>query len=217
MLERDHYHHHMGGHKHMPTPARGPAGFDWGGGRHGRHRGGPGGPDGDLFESPRGRARRGEARVILLDILRDGPKHGYEIIKSFEERSGGAYAPSPGTVYPTMEYLEELGLVASDQGAERRVFRLTEAGLAELDAHASQVAEFWARFGKEEFVGAGDPEIDFLREEVGALIRTVRSGVRAIAPKGDTEAIRRIRQSVERCQAEIRDLISTSTAKPADA
>jgi DNA-binding PadR family transcriptional regulator len=116
-----------------------------------------------------------------------------------------------------MEYLEDLGLVASDKGAERRVFRLTDAGIAELDAHAAEVEEFWARFGKDEFGGAGTPDIVFLREEVGALMRTVWTGVRGAAPKGDMDTIRQMRETIERCQAEIRQVISNNSTKPTDA
>ena len=62
-------------------------------------------------------------RYILLDALRDGPKHGYEIIKTLEERSGGKYVPSPGTVYPTLQYLEDQGLVRATEEADRRIYQ----------------------------------------------------------------------------------------------
>src|SRR5579871_4299281 len=101
MIRGQRPHHHR--HHHEPEGQPPPPGR-----RHFGHGGGPRGhfEEEDFFpreegpgrgpRGPRGRARRGEARFILLDILRDTPKHGYEIIKALEERSAGAYAASPG-------------------------------------------------------------------------------------------------------------------------
>src|SRR5499427_9939410 len=72
----------------------------------------PGGPPpgfGDWFGGPPPRAERGGVRYLVLDTLAERPRHGYEIIQAIEERSGGAYRPSPGVVYPTLQMLEELG------------------------------------------------------------------------------------------------------------
>jgi DNA-binding PadR family transcriptional regulator len=120
-----------------------------------------------------GRARRGEARYVLLDALSDGPKHGYEIIKVLEERSSGQYSPSPGTVYPTLQYLEDREMVRADQEAERRVYHLTETGRAELDAHVEKLNAFWARFAGQALSAASQAEIGFLQDEMDQLARTV--------------------------------------------
>lgn len=186
-------------------------------GHHGpRHRGGGEdsgerghGPFGGGFGGFRGRARRGEARYVLLDALRDGPKHGYEIIKALEEKSGGQYAPSPGTVYPTMQYLEDQGLVRADQGAERRVYHLTEAGKAELEAHAADLADFWERFGSSASQEANQPEIAFLRDALDDLTRTVRHGLHS---KQKAETLGQIRQAIEHCQNAVRDIIAKSNS-----
>jgi len=177
-------------------------------GRHSREGGHFSGHGGGHFGGPRDRARRGEARYILLDALRDGPKHGYEIIKSLEEKSGGQYAPSPGTVYPTMQMLEDQGLVRADQASERRVFHLTDAGRADLEAHADDIAAFWARFGSSEIPEANQREIGFLREEADALARTLWGGLRDSRNGGDIETIRRVRQTVERCRGEMRAIFA---------
>ena len=176
------------------------------GGRGGDHETGRGGP----FGGHRGRARRGEARYVLLDALRGGPKHGYEIIKFLEERSAGEYAPSPGTVYPTMQYLEDLGQVRSDQGPERRVYHLTEAGQAELDARAGDLNDFWERFGSAATSVASRPEIGFLQEELENLTRTVWKGLRGMADQDDPAKVRLVRQAVERCRGEVREIITAS-------
>jgi DNA-binding PadR family transcriptional regulator len=155
---------------------------------------------------PRGRARRGEARYILLEALRGGPKHGYEIMKSLEERSGGQYAPSPGTVYPTMQLLEDLGLVRADKDSERRVFHLTEAGLADLDSHAQEIADFWERFGAAP--PSSQPEAGFVREELQSLERTVWEGLRGPLSAGNMDTVRAVRTALERCRNEIREILS---------
>jgi DNA-binding PadR family transcriptional regulator len=154
------------------------------------------------------RARRGEARYVLLDALRDGPKHGYEIIKTLEERSAGQYVSSPGTVYPTMQYLEELGLVRADQEGERRVYNLTQAGRAELDAHAEHVDAFWGRFGARSIGKTSRHEVGFLQDELDDLARTVWGGLREAIEREDQQTIRQVRQAVERCQNEIREIIT---------
>lgn len=174
---RDHSHdghHHGHGHRH---------------GRSGEHG---------------GRARRGEARHILLDSLRDGAKHGYEIIKTLEERSSGNYAPSPGTVYPTLQFLEEAGLVRAAETGERRVYTLTEAGQTELEARADEIAAFWTRFTQPEASAAAQTEWGFLREELDLLSRTAGGAL----DRSDPEILRRVRQAVEGCRNEIRRLLA---------
>ncbi len=153
-----------------------------------------------------GRARRGEARFVLLDALRDGAKHGYEIIKVLEERSFGEYAPSPGTVYPTLQYLEDLALVSAEQDAERRVYHLTEKGKAELEVRADEINVFWSRFQKPDTSPAGQVEVSFLQEELQLLEQTIWRVVRAATDPNDHETIRRIRLTVEQCRNEVRHI-----------
>jgi DNA-binding PadR family transcriptional regulator len=154
------------------------------------------------------RAKRGEARYVLLDALRDGAKHGYEIIKTLEERSAGQYVSSPGTVYPTMQYLEELGLVRAGQEGERRVYNLTEAGRAELDAHAEHVDAFWGRFAARSVAETSRHEVGFLQDALDDLARTAWGGLREAIERDEQLTIRQARQAVERCQNEIREIIT---------
>ncbi|MBF8172677.1 MULTISPECIES: PadR family transcriptional regulator [Streptomyces] len=101
--------------------------------------GGPGGPFGPGFGhggpwggrgrgGPRGRARRGDVRASILALLKDRPMHGYEMIQEIAERSGGAWKPSPGSVYPTLQLLEDEGLIASESEGGKKLFALTEEG-----------------------------------------------------------------------------------------
>src|SRR3984893_17776793 len=74
----------------------------------------------------------GEVRLALLSMLGEAPMHGYELMKQLAERSGGIYRASAGTVYPTLQQLEDEGLVASDSKEGKRVYAITEAGSEEL-------------------------------------------------------------------------------------
>jgi len=88
----------------------------------------------------------GELRLVLLRMIADQPRHGYELIKAVEELTGGAYAPSPGMVYPALTMLDEMELIAGQASATtRKRFAVTAAGTAHLAEHAEQVAALMAR------------------------------------------------------------------------
>ena len=109
-------------------------GAGFGGGRGSRH-GGPFGGRGDHG----GRRRRFDAeslRLVVLKLVSDEPRHGYDIIRAIEELTGGQYAPSPGVIYPTLSLLAEMGLIAeSAEDKSRRSFAITEDGKAYLVVH----------------------------------------------------------------------------------
>ncbi|GHJ39028.1 PadR family transcriptional regulator [Streptomyces sp. TS71-3] len=105
----------------------GPGGFGPGGF-------GPGGPWGGRGRGrPQGRARRGDVRASILALLKDRPMHGYEMIQEIAERSAGAWKPSPGSVYPTLQLLEDEGLIASASEGGKKLYSLTEAGREAAD------------------------------------------------------------------------------------
>jgi len=131
----------------------GPFGASFGhGGKSGSHfgfggSGGPGGPGGARMRQ-RGRFTREKLRLVLLALLTEEPRHGYDLIRLIEERSGGQYAPSPGVIYPALAMLADEGLVeeqASDD--KRRRYAITEDGRAVLASDAGQVAELMERLG----------------------------------------------------------------------
>lgn len=108
-------------------------------GRHHRHH--RGGPGGRLFDY-------GELRLLLLAMIADGPRHGYEIIKAIEERMGGAYSPSPGVIYPTLSWLDDMGYAVLDvEQAGRKRYRITPEGEAFLVANRKAADELLARAG----------------------------------------------------------------------
>ena len=118
----------------------GPFGGDWGeefgfgGGRRGRA-----GRRGRMFEG-------GELRLVLLKLIADQPRHGYDLIRAIEELTHGSYAPSPGVVYPTLTMLQDMGLIeeAAVEGA-RKPFQITPDGQAHLAERAEEVEALLAR------------------------------------------------------------------------
>ena len=93
--------------------------------RYGRGRGGP-------------RARRGDVRAAVLALLAERPMHGYEMIKEIEERTQGAWTPSAGSIYPTLQMLEDEGLIRGEESAGKRRFNLTETGVTEQREKAGE-------------------------------------------------------------------------------
>ena len=93
--------------------------------------------------------RRGDIRTALLVALADAPGHGYELIQRLADKTGGAWQPSPGSVYPTLQFLEDEGLVGSTERDGKRVYELTEAGRAEATRRVEQAGgEPWAGPGR---------------------------------------------------------------------
>jgi DNA-binding PadR family transcriptional regulator len=127
-------HDHIHDHDHMH-------GGRGGGGRRGWAEAGPPWAVGR-------RMRRGDVRVALLDALLDGPGHGYELITRLEQRSGGMWRPSAGSVYPTLQLLEEQGAVTGRDEEGKRVYELTAAGRQE--AEATRERRPWAEGGPSE-------------------------------------------------------------------
>src|SRR6478736_6644821 len=111
--------------------------------RHGHHGCGPHGrfeinvPEG-LFAMRGGRSWRmfesGELRLVLLKLIADEPRHGYDLIRAIEEMTGGEYAPSPGVVYPTLTLLQDMGLIEEAPGkGPRKPFQVTDEGRKQLE------------------------------------------------------------------------------------
>src|ERR1700687_3322644 len=81
----------------------------------------------------------GELQLVILALLEERPRHGYEIIKALEETSRGFYAPSPGMVYPALTYLEEVGYATVEAEGSKKLYRITEAGVAKLNENRAFV------------------------------------------------------------------------------
>jgi DNA-binding PadR family transcriptional regulator len=118
----------------------GPFDFDFGDGS-GHRRGG-----GRRYPGRKRMFEGGELRLVLLKLIADEPRHGYDLIRAVEEMTGGEYAPSPGIVYPTLTMLEEMGLIDEQKSKDsKKVFAATDEGRAHLEENSDQVDELIER------------------------------------------------------------------------
>jgi DNA-binding PadR family transcriptional regulator len=144
----------------------------------------------------------GEVRLALLSLIADAPKHGYELMRQLEERSGGIYRASAGTVYPTLQQLEDEGLIASETVEGKRAYRLTQAGRDELDRENETVQLIWGRARRwAGWRSALHPDAAEIR---GPAERLVKAAFRAVA--GETaseERIDRVREILERAMRDL--------------
>src|SRR6202453_4120631 len=160
---------HGGGHRHGERhgSAYGPRG-GFGGGPFGGF--GPGG-------GPRGRgrrARRGDIRTAALLLLAEEPRNGYQIMQEVQERSGGIWSPSPGSVYPALQQLEDEGLIRTQEGDGRKLFALTDEGRAVVADRESDRPAPWEQTGS---VAGEAHELGKLMREVGfAFMQVMRTG-----------------------------------------
>jgi DNA-binding PadR family transcriptional regulator len=147
-------------------------------GRRGHRSGLAAGSPGSFFgHGPR--ANRGDVRAAILGLLAEAPMHGYQIIKEIEQRSGGVWTPSPGSVYPTLQHLEDEDLVTSDLSDAKKVFSITESGRAAYAARTSSKAP-WEEVGDDV-----DDTLIELRDGIGQ----VAGAVRQIARGGTTAQV----------------------------
>lgn len=186
---------------------RGPFGF--GGFGPGGGPFGPGREGGRFFG-------RGDMKYALLWLLQERPMHGYEMIKALEERSGGFYSPSPGSIYPTLQMLEEGGFVTSSEVEGKKVYTITDAGRTLLSDNPRSEEGFagppWARWH-----GRGErtprPEMHALAVEAGEVGRLFAIAVRASF--NNPEQIKRLRGIIERTRGELNALIANEPASTA--
>ena len=111
----------------------------------------------EAFMPPRGqRMGRGDVRAAVIALLAEQPMHGYQIIHQIEERSGGAWKPSPGSVYPTLQLLTDEGLLTATEADGRKTYELTEGGRAEAEAAKERHAPWLAAEGEQPQQGRRD-------------------------------------------------------------
>src|SRR6201993_3200286 len=147
----------------------------------------------------------GEIRLALLSMLESGPKHGYELMKELETKSGGIYKASAGAIYPALQQLEDEGMVTSDAAAGKRTYSLTEAGKAELQREAETVRRIWLRA---EQAGDWAPWIGMEGAEVMRPAAAVMKTALRAATRGshDSAKIAKIREILERTKKELEAL-----------
>jgi DNA-binding PadR family transcriptional regulator len=159
----------------------GPGGFGgFGGGRGGPFGPGgfgPGGPGGFGFGFRRGpRARRGDIRAAILALLKETPRNGYQIMQELKERSHGMWNPSPGSVYPSLQQLQDEKLIVEEEGSGGRVFALTSRGKTYVEEHADETAAPWDAMSD---AAGGDDFLEVLqlaKQLMGAAMQVTQAG-----------------------------------------
>jgi DNA-binding PadR family transcriptional regulator len=121
--------------------------------------------------------RRGDVRAAILDVLAVEPMNGYQIIQQIAERSGGAWKPSPGSVYPTVQQLEDEGLVEALDGERRRLLQLTDSGRRYVEEHPDELAATWRAFEDSEEGETSDLK-SAIGQVMGAVWQIVSTGTR---------------------------------------
>ena len=164
------------------------------GGPFGRHHGGPfGGRGRRMFDA-------GALRLVVLGLIADQPRHGYDIIKALEDRFSGAYSPSPGAIYPLLQMLEEADLVVSATAGSKRLYTITDPGRAYLEENRAELDKINAQLDQ----ASGDIRQSALGEELHAL----RSALFARMRGGDLtpEQADKLRGILQRVRQEIEGL-----------
>ena len=172
---------------------------------HGRGRGHPGAEFG-ADRGPNGGRRgrlfdHGQMKLLVLRILAAGPSHGYDVIRAIADAVGGDYSPSPGTIYPTLTLLEDLGFATSSALADgRRQYRITEAGQAHLAESAAELALLSERLaeGQRNARARRVPEIARAMENLKTALR-----FRFAEGKPTDESVQRIAAIIDRAAVEI--------------
>ncbi|MCC6316347.1 MAG: PadR family transcriptional regulator [Gemmatimonadaceae bacterium] len=172
--------------------------FVWGGRRR---RGGWGGR---MFE-------QGDLKYVILQLLAEKPRHGYEIIKALEEKSGGAYAPSAGAIYPTLTLLEDMGFaVSSQESGGKKVYTITEAGRAYLDENRSTVEDVFERIGE-----IGSAFFSDGVRDVGRAFGQMAKATFGASPEQlrDSATSRRVIEAIQRASREIDEILHEARAR----
>lgn len=193
--------HHSGPFHHR---RRGPEEWFGFGPPFGRRGGFGGGPE-RFFE-------KGDLKYVILDLLKDQPRHGYDVIRALEERLGGFYNPSPGSVYPTLQLLEDQGYLSSSQLDGKRVYAITDEGRSFLAGRSEVVERLRARMEERRGFG-GTPEAGELFGEMRQLgmlmFRLGSSGAFQ-----DPERLRRLREVVVRARRDIEAIFADAPSAP---
>ncbi|SRR6266567_1501766 len=174
--------------------------------------GGFGGPPGGWWPGPPGfprapKAGRGDVRAAILALLREGPRNGYQIMSEIEERSGGAWRPSPGAVYPALQQLADEGLIEAEESGGRRTFRLTDAGRRHVEENPQMARAAW------ESMADGEPG-----ETPGLLVAAARLGgsIVQMAHAGTPGQIRAAEQLLEQTRSRLYQILASDASSEQD-
>jgi DNA-binding PadR family transcriptional regulator len=147
---------------------------------------------------------KGDLKYVILDLLKDRPSHGYEVIRNLEERSRGFYSPSPGSVYPTLQLLEDMGYVTATQRDGKKVYAITDEGRKFLEENRHSVKDIWGKVG-----GSWDPgvaaELHEIRHDLMDLGKLFGQKMRE--GRVDREKLVRVRGVISAAARQIEDIL----------
>jgi DNA-binding PadR family transcriptional regulator len=154
---------------------------------------------------------RGDLKFVILRLISDKPMHGYEVMQALEEESGGGYKPSPGSVYPTLQMLEDEGLLRSKEEEGKKIYEITEEGTAYLEEHGDIVERIFDRVGAfaNGFFGKDTRE---LTAAFSRLAQTCFEGT--FSGRLDGEAVRKMTETLDGARREIEDVIRARKGSP---
>jgi DNA-binding PadR family transcriptional regulator len=158
---------------------------------------------------------KGDLKYVILDLLKDQPRHGYDVIRALEERLGGFYNPSPGSVYPTLQLLEDQGYLTSSQLDGKRVYAITDDGRKFLGERAEVIEGLKARMDARRGFGQQPESGELFGEmrQLGMLLFRLGSS----GALQDPDRMRRLREIVVRARREVEALIGEApSAAPAE-
>jgi DNA-binding PadR family transcriptional regulator len=197
---------------HMSAGGHGPKAGQWQrgfGGRTGPGQwGGGGGAWTGWWPGPpptqrNSKAGRGDVRAAILALLKEGPRTGYQIMSDIKERSGGAWRPSPGAVYPALSQLADEGLIEGEESGGRRTFSLTEAGIAYLERNPDMARAVWESAEQREAW-----ELPGLFAEAARL----GGGIVQVAHAGTPEQIQAAERLLERTRRDLYQILADDDA-----
>lgn len=148
---------------------------------------------------------KGDFKYLILELLKEKPKHGYEIIRELEEKFHGWYSPSPGSVYPTLQWLEDMGYATSTQQDGKKVYTITDEGRRFLESREKAGQDVWEqmrdrwRWWSEDLHDGVQEVMDSLRETMQILRRKAKAL--------DGEKLGRIKEIVAEAFAKIEDVL----------
>lgn len=146
--------------------------------------------------------QKGDLKYVILDLIKDKPCHGYEIIRRLEERSHGFYAPSPGAVYPTLQLLEEMGYIEAKQQDSKKIYTITNEGKKFL-SDSKPFAEGIKRQMRDTWSKENTTEMREIMVEIGRIGRLIGRSFSSI----DAEKMRGIREVVSRAHSDIENIL----------
>jgi DNA-binding PadR family transcriptional regulator len=153
--------------------------------------------------APGPKASRGDVRAAILALLSEGPRNGYQIMSEIEERSGGAWRPSPGAVYPALSQLADEGLIAADESGSKRMFGLTDAGREYVAENPEMARGAWESSAQQEAW-----QVPGLIAEAARL----GSGIMQLARAGSPDQIRAAERLLERTRRELYRILADDAA-----